>query len=110
MEFCINGLKWIVKKKSSQDILNGYKDTVGDEINYLFGYTDFTRHEIWINKDTCFDQQCMTLAHEITHAWMFNSGMYYIEKFQAETVCEIVTNCHTLVYETIEQYKKEMKD
>ena len=110
MEFEINGMKWQVFKKSSIEIINSYKDQMNEEINYLFGYTDFVKHEIWINKETCFDQQCTTLAHELTHCWLFNSGMYYVENFKSETLCEIVANSYRFINDIVERYKKDMRE
>jgi Zn-dependent peptidase ImmA (M78 family) len=109
MEFEINGMKWLIKKHSAKDLLEHYKKNNNDDITYLFGYTDFTQHEVCINEECCFDQQCMTLAHELTHCWIFNSGLYYADGFMIETVCEIVSNCHRFVHDTVERYKKEMK-
>ena len=111
MEFEIHNKKWKLIKHTEEEILKLYKSSPdGDDVPYLLGYTDFARHEVHLNKDLCFDQQCMTLAHELTHVWIFNSGMYYADGFHVETVCEIVSNCYEFIWNIVSQFIKEEND
>ena len=109
MDFELNGDKWKINKKNAKEIVKEYRKNNIDDIKYLFGYADFVSHRIFINGDACFDQQCRTLAHELAHCYMFESGMYYIDKFNEELVCDLVSSCYKKVYEIVERYKKEMK-
>ena len=110
MEFKINGMKWRIKEKSLKELLDNYNEANTQKATYLYGSSLLDKHEIWLNKDNCNDQKLMTLAHELTHCWLWYSALSYLPNYSEETVCEIVSNCYKFIDEIVEKYRQCLKE
>lgn len=109
MEFKVNNATWKIFKKSAKEVLDDLNEGRTEKFPYAFGLTRYPSHEIWINGEMCLDQQCTTLAHELTHCWIWCHGMYYVTSVEEELVCDLVSTCYGFIHEIVERYKKEMK-
>jgi hypothetical protein len=76
--------------------------------SFAFGVTIFPKHEIWINEDMCFEQQIKTLKHELTHCFIWSYGMYNVEVYNEEFICDLVSASNDFINEVVEKYKKQM--
>ena len=110
MEFKINNSKWIIKRIDKNTMLEKYKKSVDEEACFAFGLTLFPQHEIWINKDMCYDQQIRTLKHELTHCFIYSYGMYNVPHFNEEMVCDLVASINDFITNIICEYKNDDVD
>ncbi len=81
----INNCKWEIKECSLNDApLSDGK---------FYGRTYFFDKIIYLNKDSSLEQKQKTLRHELTHAYLQETQIFYQEeniKFTEEMLCEFV--------------------
>ncbi len=104
MDFNINNNKWTILEKDTNVMLDKYKEDIDDRVTFAFGVTIFPTHEIWINKDMCFEQKIRTLKHELTHCFIYNYGLYNAPSFNEEMVCDLVASITDFINEVINKY------
>lgn len=104
MDFKINHDTWKILKKDTKTLVDKYNSGNEDNAKFAFGVTIFPQHEIWINEDMCFEQQIRTLKHELTHCYLWNSGLAQIINYDEETVCEIVASINDFINDVIYEY------
>lgn len=78
------------------------------EAYYVFGYTDYSNHEIWINQEMCYEQQIKTLKHELSHCFIWCYGLYNVIEYNEEFICDLVSASHDFINEVVEKYIKQM--
>lgn len=108
-KFEINNMHWKIMQKSTQELTDKYNSQYEQKAYYTFGVTLYPDHEIWINKDMCFEQQICTLKHELTHCYMWNYGLYNITEYNEEFICDLVSASNNFINEVVEKYKKQMR-
>lgn len=109
MEFKINNMTWKIVMKSKEALLEKYNREHGQEAYYVFGYTCYPRHEIWINEELCLESQIKTLKHELTHCYIWCYGMYNVTIYNEEFICDLISASNDLINEVVEKYKKARK-
>ena len=107
MEFNINGNLWKIEVIPKDLLVKIYKDTVQDEEEPIFcyGVTIYPQQTIYINKDMAEQQQIKTLKHELTHCYIWNSGLYNVPNFTEEMVCDLVSCSNDFVNEVVELFE-----
>lgn len=108
IEFIISGDIWTIEKWDKEKLLELYRKEVNDEATFAFGVCKYPEHKIIINKDMCFDQQIKTLKHELTHCWIFNSGLYNAPHYTEEMVCDIVMGISEFIEEIAKMYRERI--
>lgn len=108
MKFTLNNDEWTIKEVDSQKLLNKYNKEFDADSAFCFGVTLYPRHEIWINKDMCYEQKIKTLKHETTHAYIWEHGLYNVPNFTEEMVCDLVAACNDAVHEIASTYVYEL--
>lgn len=104
MKFNINHNDWEIILKDTEALKDEYNKE-NEESNFVFGVTIYSKHEIWINKDMCPDQQIRTLKHELTHCYLWNYGLYNAPSFTEEMICDLVASINDFINEVVEEYK-----
>ena len=56
----------------------------------------------------CFEQQIKTLKHELTHCFIWSYGMYNVESYNEEFICDLVAASNDFINEVVEKYIKQM--
>lgn len=56
----------------------------------------------------CFEQQIKTLKHELTHCFIWSYGMYNVEGYNEEFICDLVSASNDFINEVVEKYIKQM--
>lgn len=105
MKFKINNNEWEIILQDKRTLLDKYNKETGEDTNFAFGVTIYPECEIWINKDMCINQQIKTLKHELTHCYIWNSGLYNVPNFNEEMVCDLVSCINDFINEIVEKYK-----
>ena len=85
MKITINNCKWEIKECSNSEV------PLSDGMFY--GRTYYFDKIIYINKDCSLDQKAKTLRHELTHAYLQETQIFYQEEkkeFTEEMLCEFV--------------------
>ncbi len=95
----INGYKWKVFFEKREKTLNGND-----------GMCIPNNLQIVIDIDLSDQAQILTFSHEIVHAILDTQGRTYQKKFDLEEVCELIAWQNKLIYELIEQFKKDLHD
>lgn len=108
MNFKINNTAWKIVMKNKEGLLEKYNSEHEREALFVFGYTCYPKHEIWINQDMCFEQQLKTLKHELIHCYIWSYGMYNITEYNEEFICDLVSASNDFINEVVEKYKKQM--
>ena len=108
MEFRINNDEWVIKQQDKQTLIDKY-NSENEECNFVFGVTLYAKHEIWINREMCFDQQIKTLKHELTHCYIWNYGLYNVPHYNEEMVCDLVSSINDFINEVVNEYKSKHK-
>lgn len=104
MKFKLNDEVWEITKIQTKSMMEKYYEMNSEKTSFVFGLCDYRYHKIYINADTCFDQQLATLKHELTHAWIFTHGVYFSD-INEEVVCDIVSRSNTLINEVVKKFK-----
>lgn len=112
MEFEIDTDLWKIKLKSANELLAKLNKNLPENEKYVYGFglCNYPIHEIWINKECCKEQQIKTLKHELTHVFIWYSGLYNAPSFTEEMVCDIVSNSYNFVSRVITKFKGEKND
>lgn len=105
MKFILNSDEWKIKEVESQKLLQKYNEEFDSDSTFCFGVTLYPKHEIWINKDMCEEQKVKTLKHELTHAYIWEHGLYNAPSFTEEMVCDLVAACNDTIYELAKDWK-----
>lgn len=108
MKFKINNMTWEIVMKTKEELLEKYESEREQKAYYVYGYTAYPSHEIWINQDMCFEQQIRTLKHELTHCFIWSYGMYNVENYNEEFICDLVSASNDFINEVVEKYIKQM--
>lgn len=105
MKFIINNDKWEIKEVNKDKMRELWNKMTGED-TCVFGLTIKTSQIILINSDICKEQKIKTLKHELTHCYIWEYGLYYME-FNEETICEIVAKSNDFINNIIAKYLKE---
>lgn len=109
MKFQINNDTWEIIEQDTQVLIDKYNSENDDSTTFAFGVTIYPKHEIWINKDMCVEQQIKTLKHELTHCYIWNYGLFNVPNFNEEMVCDLVSSINDFINEVVNEYKSEHK-
>jgi Zn-dependent peptidase ImmA (M78 family) len=109
MEFRINNDIWKIELKDTNFMKKEYgqEKAEDEEVYFVFGLTEKTKHKIYINKDMCYAQQVKTLKHELTHCYIWQYGLYEVPNFNEEMVCDLVASINDFINDIVEKFKKE---
>jgi len=103
MNFLINGSTWTIEEVEEATINNETKN------DYCLGLTNYKTQKILLLKGQ--PNILKTLAHELTHVWLYEFGHNQSEKqFNCEEMCEIVASCYKFINEIVEGYKGFTKE
>lgn len=103
--FEVNYQQWKIIRTDTKTLVDKYNSENKDSCDFAFGVTLFSKHEIWINKDMCLDQQLNTLKHELTHCYIFTHGLFNVPNYNEEMVCDLVSSIHNFINNVLEIYK-----
>lgn len=102
---------WTIKLISKEEILEMYKkESPEDSVRYVFGLTQYPTRTIYINKDMHEGQIIQTLKHELTHAYIWNSGLYNAPHYTDEMVCDIVACSNDFINQTVKEFERYVKE
>lgn len=104
MNFNINGFKWEIKEVPEKTIKDFLQQQQDEKIISAFGLCNYKTHVIWIDEAMCAEQKLQTLAHELTHCYMWSIGVR-CDEYPEEILCDMAYNLTKFIYETIEKYK-----
>lgn len=90
IDFTINNHCWKIIEQSSEELKKTYKEKENDDCRFIYGYTDYTQQNIFLNKDLCTSQKIRTLKHELTHCYIWEQGLYNVVNVNEETICDLV--------------------
>lgn len=105
MKFILNYDEWQIKEIDSDKLLDLYNKEYDSDSTFCFGVTLYPKHKILINKDMCDEQKIKTLKHELTHAYIWEHGLYNAPSFTEEMVCDLVAACSDIVMEISSNYE-----
>lgn len=105
MKFILNNDIWKIKEVDSQKLLQKYNEEFDSDSTFCFGVTLYPKHEIWINNNMCQEQKIKTLKHELTHAYIWEYGLYNAPNFTEEMVCDLVAACSDIIGEIAANYE-----
>lgn len=108
-EIDINGLKWKITEKNSNEILTIYNEgnRNEDKAIYCFGMLNLPSQRIYINSEMCENQKKLTLKHELMHAYFRSVGILGNKEYLEEDICEIVSTSNEIIYKITEKYFKK---
>lgn len=104
MKFNINNDKWQIKELCKDELVKMYEDNMKEEAYFVFGLTQKSEHIIYINKEMCFDQKIKTLKHELTHCYIWEYGLYYVDNINEELLCDIVASSNDFINGVVKDY------
>lgn len=104
MKFILNYDEWEIKEIEQEKLLKIYNENYDEESNFCFGVTIYPQHQIWINKNMCEEQKINTLKHELTHAYIWEHGLYNAPSFTEEMVCDLVASAMSNINEIISNW------
>lgn len=104
MRFIMNNEVWEIIKIDKETIVNKYNEEMGEEANFVFGLTIYSKHEIWLNEEMCKDQLIKTLRHELTHCYIWSFGLHHLPLYEEEMVCDIVASSSFVINTVVEDY------
>lgn len=107
MKFILNFDEWEIKEVDSDELLDLYNKEFDSDSTFCFGVTLYPKHKILINKDMCQAQKIKTLKHELTHAYIWELGLYNAPHFTEEMVCDLVSACSDTINILIKKYTKD---
>ena len=105
MKFKINNNSWEIKEKDKDELKELYEEATEEKVYYVFGVTEKSQHNIYINKDMCKEQKIRTLKHELTHCYIWEYGLYNVIDINEEVICDIVASSNNFINEVVEKYK-----
>ena len=106
MKFKVNGKTYSIRETSTEEIRKAAaKDMHGEEsTDFYYGLTRYVCQEILINEELCLEEKMSTLAHELTHVYLWAYGFSIESLFNVEEVCNIVSACYAFVGNTVFDY------
>ena len=104
MNFAINNNLWRIEEIGKNELLDMYKKEEDAEAYYVFGVTKKPDHIIYINKDMCLDQKIKTLKHELTHCYIWEYGLYYVDNINEELLCDIDASSNDFINGVVKDY------
>ncbi len=105
--FEMNNHTWKVIELNTEKIINVYNKLSKEEDTiYVYGYTNYARHEIYINEDMCHDMKRKTLMHELMHCYKEEYVSLELDNIDEETLCNISANSHYIIHKILERYFK----
>lgn len=107
MRFKINNRNWEIKELSQEEMkqhITDYKwDGQPGEGRY-YGQTYFDEQTIYLDKDLHIEQKRQTLMHELGHCYIGVFITHQTEKYDEETVVNILSNSHDIIHEIVDRY------
>jgi len=109
MELLINNLHWNIDwvEQDSSTL-----DCEGTE--QVCGITYRTKCHIFINNNLPLDLMKRTIAHELTHAYIWSYGLMQFENFNEENVCDFMESFGSKIMKqtkkVLDFYKNEVMD
>lgn len=101
-KFEINNHIWEIELRPESELLEEYQKRINGTAYGCFGLTFYKEHKIWIAKELCIDERLRTLRHELTHCYIWESGLYHCDYNDEEIVCDIVANSYTFINKIME--------
>lgn len=104
MQFKINNVIWEIKKVNNDEmneIASKYRNV--EQYEYYRGYTSYVENVIYLNTINEIDMEYV-LRHELIHAYLYSIGMYNLESYSEEDVCDIASRSAYVVNEIVENY------
>lgn len=109
MEFEINNQKWQIEEVEDKQLFDYLQSLEPEPIKAVYGCCNQQTHTIWINKILCEDQKEMTLAHELTHCYLWSLGVSFAE-YDEEVLCNMIYGLNTFINSVMEKWKSEVKE
>ena len=103
IKFKINNHTWIIEEKSGKELLKLYDN---ENATFVFGLTSRAKQVIYINEELCREQKIGTLKHELTHCYIWEYGLYYVDDVNEEVLCDLVSRSNDFINEVVEKWKK----
>lgn len=107
MKFKMNDKDWNIKEVSKFEIIDFYKSvTSNEDIETVYGLTDFENKRVYINMQICKQKKTHTLMHELMHVYIEE---YCCPKneYDEEELCNFSANSHDIIHKIVEEYFKE---
>lgn len=81
--------------------------TNSEEGTMRLGLTDYVSQKIYIHRDLSLELKRRTLAHELSHAFLFGYGLDS-RGLDNELVCNFVANCYDDITRIVNEYMEEI--
>lgn len=106
MEFTINNDIWeiVLEDKDIMKKLYEEQKYEDEEVFFVFGLTNKSKHKIFINKNMCKKQIIKTLKHELTHCYIWEYGLYNVPNFNEEMVCDLVASINDGINDVVNEF------
>ena len=103
---------WTLKLVPRNEIMKLYKDESSEDegVRYVFGMTSYPTRTIFINREMHEDQIIQTLKHELTHAYIWEAGLYNAPHYTDEMVCDIVACSNDYINSLVKEFKENVKE
>lgn len=108
MKVEINNEEWEIFIVPKESIKDRYNEENNAEATFVFGLTIYNEHEIWINDSMCFTEKLRTLRHELTHCYIWSYGLYNVEHYTEEMVCDIVAESYGIIERIVLQFAENI--
>lgn len=106
MKFKINNDIWTIRDVGEKTLKKIYEKSMNERAYYVFGLTRKSDHTIMINKDMCQEEKIKTLKHELTHCYIWETGLYNAE-INEEVICDIVARSNDFINKIVNFYNKK---
>ena len=107
MKFKMNEREWIIKEIPKREIIDLYINVTGDEeIEVVYGLTNYEQKKVYLNEDVCKEKKRKTLLHELMHVYIEEYVMHKIE-YDEEELCDFSANSHDIIHKIVEEYFKK---
>lgn len=104
MDFIVNYDCWHIIEIGKEQLKEMYEKEMEEKAYYVFGLTKRSTHEIYINKDSCYEQKIKTLKHELTHCYIWAHGLYNVTDINEEVLCDLVASSNEFINRVVEVY------
>lgn len=111
MEFEVNNQKWnlyVLPKTEFENISKERHEAMNGKIeenNYILGFCDNCKHEIFINSYQCKDEMIRTVTHEFIHCWLWANGASYTSYIE-DALCDTVSSSYDWLHTVVEKFKE----
>lgn len=103
MKFEMNGLIWIIKDATADEVKQAFGDTKNDD-SYYYGITTLSKQRILINNEITIEKQKQTLYHELMHCYIYSYITDNLGSIDEETFCDISAKSHDIIHKIVEEY------